>query len=187
MAATRPCQDSAADRPPAKASPRSPREHRVRAFLVAFWHRAYRENITGLSAMVAYNMLIGIIPVALLALFVPGQVLSSKLGWTGGFWAWLQRLDFGTLGYAIVGLFALTWLLAIVVWRWRGLEERWRPAALSSRPMAVWAKSPMASRAKPVVVDGRSFTDQIELGSALLKKYNVRSVKDITSCSTCHR
>ena len=41
--------------------------------------------------------------------------------------------------------------------------------------------------AHPVVVEGESFTDQIELGSALVKKYNVRSVNDITSCNTCHR
>ena len=41
--------------------------------------------------------------------------------------------------------------------------------------------------AHPVVVDGQSFTDQVDLGSFLVKKYNVRSVKDITSCSTCHR
>jgi hypothetical protein len=41
--------------------------------------------------------------------------------------------------------------------------------------------------AKPVVVDGKSFTDQVELGTALAKKYNVRSVLDITSCNTCHR
>jgi len=34
-------------------------------------------NITGQSAMVAYNMLLGIIPVALLGLFIAGQVLSS--------------------------------------------------------------------------------------------------------------
>jgi hypothetical protein len=38
-----------------------------------------------------------------------------------------------------------------------------------------------------VVVDGQSFTDQDDLGLALVKKYNVRSVKDITSCNTCHR
>ncbi|MGD0570923.1 MAG: cytochrome c3 family protein [Candidatus Sulfotelmatobacter sp.] len=41
--------------------------------------------------------------------------------------------------------------------------------------------------ASPVVVDGQSFTDQKELGLALVKKYNVRSIRDITSCSTCHR
>ncbi len=34
-------------------------------------------NITGLSAMLAYNMLLGIVPVALLGLFIAGQVLSS--------------------------------------------------------------------------------------------------------------
>jgi len=41
--------------------------------------------------------------------------------------------------------------------------------------------------AKPVVVDGQSYTDQQGLGTALVQKYNVRSVKDITTCSTCHR
>ena len=41
--------------------------------------------------------------------------------------------------------------------------------------------------ANPVVVDGQSFSDQDDLGLALVKKYSVRSVKDITSCSTCHR
>jgi hypothetical protein len=41
--------------------------------------------------------------------------------------------------------------------------------------------------ASPVVVDGQAFSDQVELGSMLLRKYNVRGVKDITSCSTCHR
>ncbi|HKW18487.1 MAG TPA: cytochrome c3 family protein [Terriglobales bacterium] len=39
----------------------------------------------------------------------------------------------------------------------------------------------------PVVVDGKSFTDQLSLGKYLSNKYNVRSVMDITSCSTCHR
>jgi len=41
--------------------------------------------------------------------------------------------------------------------------------------------------ANPVVVDGQSFTEQVDLGTGLVKKYNVRSVSDITSCSTCHR
>src|SRR5262249_39755463 len=32
-----------------------------------------------------------------------------------------------------------------------------------------------------------AFTDQLALGLALKKKYSLRSVQDITSCSTCHR
>jgi membrane protein len=43
-----------------------------------FWNLAWEANITGQSSMVAYNMLLAVIPVALLALFVAGQVLSSQ-------------------------------------------------------------------------------------------------------------
>jgi YihY family inner membrane protein len=45
-------------------------------WLRAFWFRAYRENVTGLSAMVAYNLLLAVFPFALLVLFVFGQVLK---------------------------------------------------------------------------------------------------------------
>jgi membrane protein len=54
------------------------RRRRVRTAVRRFWHLAWDANITGQSAMVAYNMLLGIIPVALLGLFVAGQVLSSQ-------------------------------------------------------------------------------------------------------------
>ena len=40
---------------------------------------------------------------------------------------------------------------------------------------------------KPVVVDGKEYTDQLSLGTDLVKKYKLRSITDITSCSTCHR
>jgi membrane protein len=43
-----------------------------------FWRIAMEANITGQSAMLAYNMLLGIVPIALLGLFVAGQVLSSQ-------------------------------------------------------------------------------------------------------------
>jgi YihY family inner membrane protein len=47
-----------------------------RTWLSAFWQRAYRENVTGLSAMVAYNLMLAVFPFALLVLFVFGQVLK---------------------------------------------------------------------------------------------------------------
>jgi YihY family inner membrane protein len=46
-------------------------------FLRIFWERAYRENITGLSAMVAYNLALAIFPFALLILFIFGQVIQN--------------------------------------------------------------------------------------------------------------
>ena len=46
-------------------------------YLSLFWHRAYQENITGLSAMVAYNLFLAVFPFALLILFIFGQILES--------------------------------------------------------------------------------------------------------------
>jgi hypothetical protein len=40
---------------------------------------------------------------------------------------------------------------------------------------------------KVVTVGDAKFEDQIALGRALIKKYNVRPPMDITTCSTCHR
>lgn len=46
-------------------------------FLRNFWERAYRENVTGLAAMVAYNLALALFPFALLVLFVFGQVIQN--------------------------------------------------------------------------------------------------------------
>src|SRR5690606_9660385 len=56
---------------------RGSRTRRPQDWLRAFWHRAYRENITGMAAMVAYNLALALFPFALLVLFIFGQVLGS--------------------------------------------------------------------------------------------------------------
>jgi hypothetical protein len=43
------------------------------------------------------------------------------------------------------------------------------------------------SSGQPVEVDGKAYTDQVSLGRDLMEKYHLRTVTDITSCSTCHR
>jgi hypothetical protein len=43
------------------------------------------------------------------------------------------------------------------------------------------------SSAKPVTFAGKDYTDQQALGLDLARQYKLRSVYDITSCSTCHR
>jgi membrane protein len=50
---------------------------RLRQALSDFYWKAYRDNLTGLSAMVAYNLLLSIFPLALLALFIAGRILQS--------------------------------------------------------------------------------------------------------------
>jgi membrane protein len=49
----------------------------LRAF-ATFWRKAYDDNLTGMAAMVAYNMMLSVFPLALVGLFVAGRVLSSE-------------------------------------------------------------------------------------------------------------
>ena len=71
--------------PPPRLSRRARQRQRVQRHARAtpgrlrrFWRLAWNSNITGLSAMLAYNMLLGVIPVALLGLFVAGHVVADK-------------------------------------------------------------------------------------------------------------
>ncbi|MCW2968413.1 MAG: ribonuclease [Solirubrobacteraceae bacterium] len=49
----------------------------VRRRLSRFWHKAYGDGLTGLAGMVAYNLLLSLLPLTLLALFVFGRVVRS--------------------------------------------------------------------------------------------------------------
>ncbi|WP_370695364.1 HoxN/HupN/NixA family nickel/cobalt transporter [Patulibacter sp.] len=75
----------------------------------------YNITITGLSVVVALG--IGLIEVV--------QVLADELRLTGGVWDVFAALDLNAVGYAIVGLFVLTWLVAVSVWRFGRIEQRW--------------------------------------------------------------
>jgi high-affinity nickel-transport protein len=83
----------------------------------------YNLTITGLSVAVA--LLIG--TVELLGL------LAQKLGLHGAFWDWIAGLDLNTVGFAIVGLFLVTWAVALVVWKAGRIEEKWT-ASLAHAP-----------------------------------------------------
>lgn len=50
---------------------------RIARAVAAFWRKAYEDGVTGLAAMVAYNLLLSIFPLALISLFVAGRVLRS--------------------------------------------------------------------------------------------------------------
>jgi high-affinity nickel-transport protein len=73
-------------------------------------------NLTVTSLSVAVALVIGTIELL--------QVLSAKFA----FWGGLAALDFGKLGYGIVGLFALTWAGSVLIWKTRRIEERWGSA-----------------------------------------------------------
>jgi high-affinity nickel-transport protein len=53
------------------------------------------------------------------------QVISSELSWTGDLWVWLNALDFETLGFGIVALFLIAWLVSIVYYWHKGFESEY--------------------------------------------------------------
>jgi high-affinity nickel-transport protein len=75
----------------------------------------YNITITGLSVAVA--LLVGTIELL--------SVLADKLSLTGGIWDFASNLDLNVVGYAIAGLFVATWAVALAVWRFGRIEERW--------------------------------------------------------------
>ena len=52
-------------------------------------------------------------------------MLTEKLSITSGPLAWVGSLDLNVVGYAIVGVFVLTWVVALAVWRYGRIEEKW--------------------------------------------------------------
>ena len=73
----------------------------------------YNLSVTGLSVIAA--LFIGLIELA--------QIITPKLGLKGGVWTWIQNLNFGSMGYILVGLFILTWAISYSVWRVLKLEN----------------------------------------------------------------
>ncbi len=75
----------------------------------------YNITITGLSVAVA--LVIGTIEL--------GGLIASELNLSGPFWNWFENLDINILGFVIVGMFVATWGIALIVWRFGRIEERW--------------------------------------------------------------
>jgi nickel/cobalt transporter (NiCoT) family protein len=75
----------------------------------------YNLTITGLSIAVA--LVIGTIEL--------GGPVARHLDASGPFWHWFERIDINLLGFIIVGMFVVTWTIALAIWRFGRIEERW--------------------------------------------------------------
>jgi high-affinity nickel-transport protein len=74
-------------------------------------------NMTITSASVAVALVVGGIEAL--------GLLAGHFHLQGRFWELVARLDdnFGTLGYFIVALFALSWIVSIAVYKWRRFDQ----------------------------------------------------------------
>lgn len=75
----------------------------------------YNITITGLSVAVAF--IIGTIELM--------SVLQSQLNLAGGIWSFAARFNINHAGFYIVGVFVVIWGIALSIWRFGHIEERW--------------------------------------------------------------
>jgi high-affinity nickel-transport protein len=85
----------------------------------------YNLTITGLSVMVA--LVIGTIEL--------GGIVAQHLDAQGSFWVWFENIDINQLGFIIVGMFLLTWAIALSIWRFGHIEERWSTQVRTTAPL----------------------------------------------------
>lgn len=94
----------------------------------SFMNLAYGWALSEPVRKVYYNLTLTAMSVAI-ALIVGSiellGVLVAQLGWTGGAWDWVGDVDLNIVGFVVVGVFVATWIVALVVWKYAHVEEKW--------------------------------------------------------------
>jgi high-affinity nickel-transport protein len=78
----------------------------------------YNLAITGLSVAICF--FVGAIEILSL---IPAEI--KGLDQHHGFWGFMYNFNLNTAGFVIVGMFIVTWLAALLVWRFGRIEEKW--------------------------------------------------------------
>jgi high-affinity nickel-transport protein len=98
----------------------------------SFMNFAYGWAFSKPVRKVYYNIIITGLSVAV-ALFVGGlelcQVFANQLNLTGGFWDYALAFNLNSAGYFIVGAFVVVWSIALLLWKYGKIEERWHNKA----------------------------------------------------------
>ncbi|HLI14867.1 MAG TPA: HoxN/HupN/NixA family nickel/cobalt transporter [Acidimicrobiales bacterium] len=84
----------------------------------------YNIAITTLSVVVAFA--IGTIELL--------SVFQGEFSLNGALWRFVAGFDINKAGFFIVGLFVVTWAIALAVWRFGRIEARWEAAAARAQP-----------------------------------------------------
>src|ERR1700733_6134296 len=97
-----------------------------------FMNFAYDWAFARPARKVYYNLTITALSV-LGAVFVGAVEILGLLGQesnlTGSGWSWLANFNINTAGFVIVGVFVVTWVVALGIWHFGKLEQRWENGA----------------------------------------------------------
>ena len=93
--------------------------------------RAYRWAFLNPARKIFYNLtitMLSVIAALVIGVIVLAQLLAENLGAETGPLGWVARLDLEYVGFLLVGLFVVAWLVALAVWRFARVEQRWAAA-----------------------------------------------------------
>ena len=83
----------------------------------------YNLTITGLSVFIA--LFIGTVEIL--------GLVAQESNLSGGFWDFMQNFNINRAGFIIVGVFVLTWVVALAVWHYGDVERKWEFEAAEAR------------------------------------------------------
>jgi high-affinity nickel-transport protein len=83
----------------------------------------YNLTITGLSVFIA--LFIGTVEIL--------GLVATEAGLGGRFWDFLATFNINRAGFVIVGVFVLTWLVALAIWHFGEVERKWEGEAAQAR------------------------------------------------------
>jgi high-affinity nickel-transport protein len=105
----------------------------------------YNLTITGLSVFVAF--FIGTVEFL--------GLMGQEAHLSGGFWSFMASFNLNTAGFVIVGVFVLTWVVALAIWHFGHIEQRWDAAALEATAKRLAADQRRAGERQPESVAER--------------------------------
>ncbi|WP_297637481.1 HoxN/HupN/NixA family nickel/cobalt transporter [uncultured Clostridium sp.] len=85
-----------------------------------FMSTAYQWVLTSPLKKVYYNMtitILSIVAAGIISIIEVGQVFAMEKNLNDGFWGWLQNLDFGRMGFILVGMFITVWVVSLICWK----------------------------------------------------------------------
>ena len=86
----------------------------------------YNLTITGLSVFIA--LFIGTVEIL--------GLISQETSASGPFWSFMQNFNINRAGFIIVGVFVGTWVVALCVWHFGEIEQKWELQMAESRAHA---------------------------------------------------
>ena len=55
-------------------------------------------------------------------------LIGQELNLAGGFWTFMGNFNINKAGFVIVGIFVVTWAVALSIWHFGKIEQKWDTA-----------------------------------------------------------